>query len=128
MKQYKYEEIAANIESKITGGQYLPGHRLPSVRTLKQQYRTSLSTIQSEYDELLLRGLVESAPRSGYYVSARPATGKGTATPIVGDPVFRNNLAVITSRNLKRSAISKFNVAAPGAPAVAATAVTGSVE
>ncbi|HWV68734.1 PLP-dependent aminotransferase family protein [Chitinophaga sp.] len=115
MKQYKYEEIAANIESKITGGQYLPGHRLPSVRTLKQQYRTSLSTIQSAYDELLLKGLVESAPRSGYYVSARPAAaGKVATTPIVRDPVFRSNLAVITSQNLQRSAISEFNVAAPG--------------
>ncbi|MET3877609.1 winged helix-turn-helix domain-containing protein [Chitinophaga sp. OAE865] len=87
MKQYKYEEIAANIESKITGGQYLPGHRLPSVRTLKQHYRISLSTIQSACDELLLRALVESAPRSGNYVSARPATGKVNATPIVMDPV-----------------------------------------
>ncbi len=115
MKQYKYEEIAANIESKITGGQYLPGHRLPSVRTLKAHYSTSLSTIQSAYDDLLLRGLVESVPRSGYYVSARPAaTGKVTETMIVRDPVFRNNLAAISSENRQRSALSEFNVAAPG--------------
>lgn len=115
MKRYKYEEIAADIERKIAGGQYLPGHRLPSVRTLKEKYQTSLSTIQSAYDDLLLRGLVESVPRSGYYVSTKsPSTGKAAATMIVRDPVFRNNLAVITSENRQRSALSEFNVAAPG--------------
>ncbi|MGO4291893.1 GntR family transcriptional regulator [Chitinophaga sp. RAB17] len=51
MKLYKYEEIAADIEGKISGGQYLPGHKLPSVRALKERYHTSLSTIQSAYDD-----------------------------------------------------------------------------
>jgi DNA-binding transcriptional MocR family regulator len=115
MKPYKYEEIAADIEGRIRGGQYLPGHRLPSVRTLKAHYRTSLSTIQSAYDDLLLKGLVESAPRSGYFVRALPEPVRsGGETMVIRDPVFRNNLAAISSENLQRSALSEFNVAAPG--------------
>lgn len=115
MKQYKYEEIAADIESKINGGQYLPGHKLPSVRALKERFHTSLSTIQSAYDDLLLKGLVESMPRSGYFVSARPVPQAAAAeTMVIRDPVFSNNLAAITSENLQRSALSEFNVAAPG--------------
>jgi len=115
MKLYKYEEIAADIEGKISGGQYLPGHKLPSVRALKALYHTSLSTIQSAYDDLLAKGLVESAPRSGYFVRALPAPlGPARETVVTRDPVFRNNLAAITSENLQRSALSEFNVAAPG--------------
>lgn len=115
MKQHKYEEIAAEIADKILGGQYLPGHRLPSVRTQKERYKTSLSTIQHAYDDLALKGLIERFPRSGYYVSARPAPGGKLPTGnIVRDPLFKNNLAVITSENLHRSALSEFNVAAPG--------------
>ncbi|MBS0031999.1 PLP-dependent aminotransferase family protein [Chitinophaga sp. 22321] len=115
MKQYRYEEIAADIESKITGGQYLPGHKLPSVRAQKERYQTSLSTIQSAYDDLLLKGLVESVPRSGYFVRTRPEPlPKAGETMLIRDPVFRNNLAAITSENLQRSALSEFNVAAPG--------------
>lgn len=115
MKQHKYEEIAADIARNIEGGQYLPGHKLPSVRALKERYQTSLSTIQSAYDDLLLNGWVESVPRSGYFVSARPAPVADTGeTTVIRDPVFRANLAVITSENLQRSVLSEFNVAAPG--------------
>jgi DNA-binding transcriptional MocR family regulator len=115
MKQYKYEEIAADIAGKITGGQYRSGHKLPSVRELKARYNTSLSTVQSAYEALVIKGLVESIPKSGYYVSVLPEELKrGTPVAVVRDAVFKNNLAVITSENLQRSALSEFNVAAPG--------------
>lgn len=117
MKTYKYEAFTSSIEKSIREGIYKPGHKLPSVRELKTQYQTSISTIQNGYEHLIILGLVESVPKSGYYVSAQPERAfdryKAPTIPIVRDPVFENNLVLTTSSRSGKK-LSEFNVAAPG--------------
>lgn len=117
MKTYKFEVFTDVIERNIREGVYKPGQKLPSVRELKQQYQTSISTIQSGYEYLIIRGLVESIPKSGYYVA-----GKVDITvqqpvikhrPVVRDAIFKHHLELTTSLRAGRR-ISEFNVAAPG--------------
>lgn len=117
MKSYKFEVFTSSIEKNIREGVYKPGYKLPSVRELKNQYQTSISTIQNGYEHLIILGLVESVPKSGYYVSNR--AGKITEQPrvlpkpVVRDPIFENNLVLTTSiRPVKK--FSEFNVAAAG--------------
>jgi len=119
IKHYKYEAIAAEIEGHIMAGRYRPGDKLPAIRILKEKYHTSISTIQNAYEYLLVKGLVESLAKSGYYVSAAahkeqegiPLKSKPV---IVRDAVFKHRLSAITTWNEQRNAFSEFNVAAAG--------------
>lgn len=117
MRAYKFEVFTAALEKQIREGFLKPGHKLPSVRELKEQYHTSMSTVQDGYAYLIDRGLVESIPRSGYYVRNRPAQphreAKTKRKPVVRDAVFKHHLGLTTSRQAGRR-LSEFNVAAPG--------------
>lgn len=118
MSAYKYEIFTTVIEKNIREGIFKPGHKLPSVRELKEQYQTSISTIQNGYELLIARGLVESVPKSGYYVSNRPEIANGQVKakkhrPVVRDAIFKHHLSLTTSFTAGRK-ISEFNVAAPG--------------
>ncbi|NOW94039.1 PLP-dependent aminotransferase family protein [Mucilaginibacter sp. SG564] len=116
MKTYKFEAFTSDIEKNIRDEIYKPGHKLPSVRHLKKQYHTSISTIQNGYEYLIILGLVTSIPKSGYYV-ATPSNPKQKNTlqdnPVVRDAIFERNMELITaSRGEKK--IAEFNVATPG--------------
>jgi DNA-binding transcriptional MocR family regulator len=118
MKQYRYEEFTTAIETHIRGGIYKPGHKLPSVRTLMKEFSISTGTVQQGYEYLMIKGLVESVHKSGYYVSSLP--GNQINAPslkkkvIVRDAVFDHNLSLITSLRTGRKPLTEFNVAAPG--------------
>ncbi len=117
MKKYKFEIFTDVIEQNIRQGVFRPGQKLPSVRALKEQYQTSMSTIQSGYEYLVILGLVESIPKSGYYVASKPDTAaqqpNTTRKPVAKDPIFKRNLELTTSLRADRR-ISEFNVAAAG--------------
>ncbi len=117
MRNYKFELFTSEIERNIRDGVYKPGHKLPSVRQIKEKYQLSSSTVQMGYEHLILNGAVESIPKSGYYVSntmqinAEPI--RINQKPVVRDAIFSNHLALTTSLRIGRK-ISEFNVAAPG--------------
>jgi len=117
MKAYKFEVFTTAIEQNIREGIFKPGHKLPSVREIREQYHISISTVQNGYEHLMISGLVESVPKSGYYVSNSLETAyepvKTKHRPIVRDAIFKNHLALTTSLRMGRK-ISEFNVAAPG--------------
>ncbi len=117
MKRYKFEIFTDIIEQQIRDGVFKPGQKLPSVRDLKEQYQTSVSTIQNGYEYLIISGLVESIPKSGYYVSNRlqeqDKKERTRRQPLVRDPVFKHHLGLTTTQGLGRT-FSEFNVAAPG--------------
>ena len=118
MKVYRYEEFTAAIEKNIETGIYKPGHKLPSVRSIMETYKISIGTVQKGYEYLQIKGLIESIPKSGFYVSTKPQrAGTSLAThkqPLVRDAVFKHHLDLTTSRNKSRHTLSEFNVAAPG--------------
>lgn len=116
MAKYKYEIFTNGLEKDIRTGLLKPGYKLPSVRSLKEQYKTSISTIQKGYEYLMLTGLVESIPKSGYFVShqASPAPlGKVKAYPVVRDAVFKQHLGLMSAEKEERH-VSAFHVATPG--------------
>ena len=116
MRIYKFEVFTSNIEKNIRDGIYKPGHKLPSVRDLKQQHNTSVSTIQKGYEHLMILGLVESIPKSGYYV-ATPVDKIEQNTiqhrVIVRDAIFERNVTLTTSSREDKK-VAEFNVATPG--------------
>ena len=69
-----YEALAQEIEDMVARQVLRPGERLPSVRQQHARRGASPGTVFQAYHLLEARGVVESRPRSGYYVApARPS-------------------------------------------------------
>lgn len=93
-----YEQLADAVAQRILDGQLQPGERLPSVRQTCTQAQVSPATVFQAYDLLESRGMIESRPRSGFYVrkplrrAAAPAlavTPRADSTPVaVSELVF----------------------------------------
>lgn len=70
---FLYENIAQTIEQSIENGTLQVGDKLDSVRMLSDKMDVSMSTVYNAYYELEAKGLIESRPRSGYYVKFVPS-------------------------------------------------------
>lgn len=68
---YKYLAVSNEIENMIKSGRYKEGERIPSIRSLTQNYNCNKSTVISALNELERRHIVYSLPKSGYYVVTR---------------------------------------------------------
>jgi DNA-binding transcriptional MocR family regulator len=92
-----YLALAQELGAMIRGGTLRAGEKLPSVREFCRTRGVSPATVLHTYDILVSQGLIESSPRSGYYVLEKPKTAAvpRTSTPkadstrvLVSDLVF----------------------------------------
>lgn len=116
IRSYKYEIFTSVIEEQIRRRILLKGDRLPSVREIKNRYQLSISSVQSGFEYLMMKGLIESRPRSGYFVTSvedHTSTARTELIPVVRDAAFAKNVMLTSARN-KPSESSSFNMAAPG--------------
>src|SRR5690349_12524003 len=67
-KETLYENVATKIEALIDQGVLKPGDKVPSVRKVSVDHGVSLTTAFQAYFLLENKGLIESKPRSGFYV------------------------------------------------------------
>src|ERR1044072_5799693 len=63
-----YQQVADGLEKMIADDILRIGDKLPSVRVLSDEYGISMGTAFQAYYHLEGKGLVESRPKSGYYV------------------------------------------------------------
>jgi DNA-binding transcriptional MocR family regulator len=68
MADLLYERVASELAASIRSGALRQGDKLPSVRHMLRDRRTSAATIVAAYAKLEADGLIEARPRSGYYV------------------------------------------------------------
>jgi DNA-binding transcriptional MocR family regulator len=68
-----YAGLADSLARSIRRGALLRGERMPSVRELARREGVSMSTALQAYRCLEDSGMVEARPRSGYFVTYRPA-------------------------------------------------------
>lgn len=68
-KEILYLKIAKIIESQILSGTLRIGEKLQSIRSVKKNYGVSLNTVKQAFSELEAKSLIESRPKSGYFVS-----------------------------------------------------------
>ncbi|WP_276480215.1 PLP-dependent aminotransferase family protein [Paraflavitalea pollutisoli] len=66
--EHLYLQVADGIEKMIAGDVLRIGDKLPSVRVLSEEYGISMGTAFQAYYHLEGKGLIESRPKSGYYV------------------------------------------------------------
>jgi DNA-binding transcriptional MocR family regulator len=66
--EHLYLQIAGGLEKMINEDVLKIGDKLPSVRMLSEEYGISMGTAFQAYYHLEGKGLIESRPKSGYYV------------------------------------------------------------
>ena len=64
-----YLKIARTLAEQIGNGTLKLGEKLPSLRSVQKMYNVSLNTAKQVFWELESKSLIESRPKSGYYVS-----------------------------------------------------------
>lgn len=69
-----FRAIAADLQERITKGEYPPSSRLPSYPELATLYSVSVSTAQRAVGLLIDRGRVISSPGRGLFVPDEPPT------------------------------------------------------
>lgn len=68
-KEILYLKIAKILEDQIVSETLRIGDKLPSIRSIQKIYGVSLNTAIQAFAELESKSLVESRPKSGYFVS-----------------------------------------------------------
>ncbi|HUQ83180.1 MAG TPA: GntR family transcriptional regulator, partial [Gemmatimonadaceae bacterium] len=74
--------IAASVESAVSGGKLTSGSLLPPVRTLAAQLRVSPATVAAAYRQLRDRGVVIADGRRGTRVRPAPPLSQPRAVPL----------------------------------------------
>lgn len=65
-----YEQIVNQLEEFVLAGILKEGDKVPSVRALSVQIAVNPNTIQKAYSELDRRGLIQSVPGKGCFITA----------------------------------------------------------
>ncbi len=66
-----YQQVADHLRRAIDRGEYGPGERLPSMRTLSEQFSVTPVTISRAVDALRAEGLVDARQGTGLFVRPR---------------------------------------------------------
>jgi DNA-binding transcriptional MocR family regulator len=116
---YRYQEVERHIMDMVGAGAIGLGDRLPSLRTLSGNLGVSISTVNQAYMELERKGVIESRPRSGFFVrqpSARlPRTQSAPSPMDAPRPVTRSGLIQTVLESVGRADAAPLGVVAPGA-------------
>ncbi len=83
MTEPMYRQIADDLQRKIESGELRRGAQLPTEIDLREQYSASRNTVRDAIKWLTTRGLVETRPGQGTFVTERI---KPFVTTLTGDP------------------------------------------
>src|ERR1700761_5513050 len=112
-----YLQVAEGLEKLIGDETLRIGDKLPSVRMLSEEYGISMGTAFQAYYHLEGKGLIESRPKSGYYVrfSLRRMPGLPRVSepaPVASDVSVLDMVSAVF-RKLTHEDFVNFSVAAP---------------
>jgi DNA-binding transcriptional MocR family regulator len=116
-QDHLYLRVADGLE-KMIGEEILKiGDKLPSVRLLSEEYGISMGTAFQAYYHLEGKGLIESRPRSGYYVRFNfrrmPGLPRIAAPDPVASEVSVQEMITTVFNNISSDDVVNFSVAAP---------------
>src|SRR5215211_1553365 len=88
--QRLYRQIAGQLRTLMTAGEFKPGSRLPAERELAQQLGVSRPSVREALIALEVEGWVEVRTGSGVYVlerAGRPASDEAKVPPTEWGPL-----------------------------------------
>lgn len=72
----KYKQIVTSVEDGLTNGLLKKGDKLPSINSIRDKFSLSRDTVLMAFNELKMRGIVESVSGKGYYIKSENITVK----------------------------------------------------
>ena len=127
-----YMQVADGIEKMIADDVLKIGDKLPSVRVLSEEYGISMGTAFQAYYHLEGKGLIESRPKSGYYVRfnhqafSRIATNRCSLKPLSHDVSVKEMIASIYT-DIAATDVINFALAVPDTSLLPAAKLNKSV-
>jgi DNA-binding transcriptional MocR family regulator len=112
----RYQRYAEELTALIRSGEMAPGTRLPSVREASRSRRISPATVFEAFYLLQARGLIESRPRSGFFVRSAPqaAPVRATSTAPRSRAVAVSDLVFEVLEATRRPGVAPLGSAFPG--------------
>ncbi|MFI5185887.1 MAG: PLP-dependent aminotransferase family protein [Chitinophagales bacterium] len=130
-EDHLYLQVAGGIEKMINEDVLKIGDKLPSVRMLSEEYGISMGTAFQAYYHLEGKGLIESRPKSGYYVRFThkrfPSLPKQLQPEPVSHDVTVNEMINSIFFDLSADDVINFAVAVPDASILPAAKLNKSV-
>ena len=118
MEIYRYQTVEKHIMSMIESGALGLNDKLPSLRSLSSKIGVSISTVNQAYLELERKRIIESRPRSGFFVrreSTRLPRTEKKSTPMDSPrPVTRIGLIQTVLESVGGEGMVSLAVVAPG--------------
>jgi len=87
-----YRQIIQQIEYAILSGRMKSGDKLPTIRSLAVDLKTNPNTIARAYNELEIRGVLETQVGSGTYISGKK--------PVMEDDSLNRKIREVVGRFL----------------------------
>ncbi|MBE7170041.1 MAG: PLP-dependent aminotransferase family protein [Williamsia sp.] len=116
-KDFLYLRIAGIIKQQIVNNTLLPGDKLPSLRTICREYGVSQNTALNAYFWLERRMLIETRPKSGYYVRYAhiriPAIPDVTRPSGIADYGYNELLVSKVYKNLGEDTYAQLSLGTP---------------
>lgn len=78
-----YQSVKEGISKAIQRGRYSPGDRVGPLRTLSEEFESSIVTVDRAVRELAREGVLVREPNRGFYVSSENRTIKGFVSAII---------------------------------------------
>ncbi|MFT7558269.1 MAG: DNA-binding transcriptional MocR family regulator [Flavobacteriales bacterium] len=79
----RYQYVATEISKQIDSQLFIPGQKIPGTRLLAERFGVSINTVLQAQKHLELQGLIESVPRSGFFVRYSEQSRNKVKTPPV---------------------------------------------
>lgn len=116
-EDFLYQQVADRIGQLIQQGTLKTGDKLWSVRVLSKEQGISMSTAYQAYTQLEARGLIESRPKSGYYVKfcklQFPALPSVTKPEPVEKEIGLSEMIASVFKDIASEEVIQFSVGAP---------------
>ncbi len=126
-----YLQVADGLEKMIADEILRIGDKLPSVRVLSEEYGISMGTAFQAYYHLEGRGLIESRPKSGYYVRFNhrrfPEMPDTTQPEVLSHEVSVNDMIKTIYTDIVAKDVVNFALAVPDASLLPAAKLNKSV-
>lgn len=95
-EELRYHKVKRIVLGMVEGGELLAGSRAPSLRQLSKKLKLSLSTVLQAYMELEDEGVLESRPKSGFFVRQKQSLALPTAAAKSPKPeIIRKNSLIL---------------------------------
>ena len=66
----KYKQIVLSVENAVVSGHLKKGDALPSINAIRNKFSLSRDTVLMAFNELKVRGIIESVVGKGYYLKS----------------------------------------------------------